>query len=125
MKEYAKAKYGWLDIPDTTYGVNASSDDYSISDGPGSTTPNISAKQQTAILPDYEMSSIVPMVETSISQSSQHQNHTKKVLIKTEDQEEQLASSEGPKGVHTQSSARKHTTAIKTELTEYNLITVN
>ena len=66
------------------------------------------------------MSSIVTMVETNISQSSQHQKHPKKVLIKMEDQEEQLASSEVPKVVPKQSSARKKTTAIKTELTEYN-----
>ena len=36
------------------------------------------------------------------------------------EQEEQLASSEGPKSVPKKASARKHTTAIKTELTEYN-----
>ena len=94
VKEYAKAKYGWLDITDTTYGDNASSDDNSVSDAPDSTTPNILLKQQTAILPDDAMSSIVTMVETNISQSSQHQRHPKKVLIKME---EQLASSEGPK----------------------------
>ena len=120
MKEYAKAKYGWLDIPDTTYGANASSDDDSISDDLGSTTPNISPKQQTAILPDNAVSSIVTMVETNISQSSQHQKHPKKVLIKMEEQEEQLATSEGPKVVPKKSSTRKHTTAIKIELAEYS-----
>ena len=94
MKEYAKAKYGWLDITDTTYGDNASTYDNSVSDAPDITTPNISPKQQTAILPDDAMSSIVTMVETNISQSSQHQKHPKKVLIKMEEQEEQIATSE-------------------------------
>ena len=51
VKEYAKAKYGWLDITDTTYGDNASTYDNSVSDAPDITTPNISPKQQTAILP--------------------------------------------------------------------------
>ena len=37
-----------------------------------------------------------------------------------EEQEEQLVSSAGPKVVPTKSSDRKHNTAIKTELTEYN-----
>ena len=91
VKEYAKAKYGWLDIPDTPYGDNASTDDNSISDAPDITTPNISPKQQTAILPDDAMSSIVTVIETNISQTSQHQRHPKKVLIKMEDQEEQQA----------------------------------
>ena len=89
-------------------------DDDSISDDPGSTTPDISPNQQTALLPDDAMSSIVTMVDTNISQSSQHQKHPEKVLIKMEDQEEQLASSEVPKVVPKKSSARKHTTAIKT-----------
>ena len=35
-------------------------------------------------------------------------------------QEEQLSSSERPKVVPKKSSARKYTTAIKTEFTEYN-----
>ena len=52
VKDYAKAKYGRLDIPDTTYGDNASSDHNSVSDAPDSTTPSISPKQQTAILPE-------------------------------------------------------------------------
>ena len=78
VKKYAKATYGWLDISDTTYGDNVSSDDNSVSDIPDSTTPNILSKQQTAILPDDAMSSIVTMVETNISQSSQHQKHPKK-----------------------------------------------
>ena len=56
-------------------------------------------KQQTSILPDNAMSSIVTMGETNISQSSQHQKHPKKVLIKMEEQEEQLDSSEVPKAV--------------------------
>ena len=44
VREYAKAKYGWLDIPDTTYGDNASTDDNSVSDASDSTTPNILSK---------------------------------------------------------------------------------
>ena len=111
-------KYGWLDIPGTIYGDNASTDDNSVSDAPDITTPNILPKEQTAILPDDAMFSIMTMVETNLFRSSQYQKHPKKVLIKMEEQEEQLTTSAGPKSVPKKSSARKHTIAIKTELTE-------
>ena len=79
VKEYAKAKHSWLDIADTTFGDDASTDDNSISDPPDITTPNaILFRQQTTILPDDAMSSILTMVETNIFQSSQHQKHPKK-----------------------------------------------
>ena len=41
VKEYAKVKYGWLDITDTTYDDNAFTDDNSVLDVPDSTTPSI------------------------------------------------------------------------------------
>ena len=81
VKEYAIAKYGWLDKADTMYDDNASIDDNSVSNSPDITTSkSILSNQQTTILPNYVMSSIVTTVETNISQSSQHQKHPKKWL---------------------------------------------